>query len=324
MKVSIIIVTFNSANVIKECLEALERQTFKDCETIVVDNQSTDNTIDIVKKFAGVKLVGLNENRGFTGGNIEGLKYCHGEYIVLLNPDTEAVSEWLQKFVEAMDFHPEAGICASKLVVHGTDLIDSAGDGCTTTGRGFKRGEGESAERYNEEEYVFGACGAAMLIRKELIQDIGFLDDDFFLIFEDVDFCLRSQLAGWKCLFVPEALVYHKVRTSIGHMSDLAVYYSIRNARIVLHKNFPLILKIKFFHHHLIQEVATFIYFVIKHHKPKIYLRANRDFLKKVPSLNKKRKAIKKTISYRELNQELSSIIKTSFIKTKLGKLING
>jgi GT2 family glycosyltransferase len=324
VKTSIIIVNFNGAKVIRECLEKLQGQTEHDFEVILVDNGSVDESLSIIRKyFPAITVVALRSNKGFTGGNIAGLSYSKGRYICLLNPDTEVEPDWLENLVLAIDQHPEVGICASKLLVYGKNEIDSAGDGCTVTGKGYKRGEGEHSGNYTNEQLVFGACGGAMLIRRELIGEIGFLDDDFFLIHEDTDYNFRAQLAGWRCLYVPTAVVHHKVRSSIGHLSDIAAYYSIRNARYVWIKNMPLGLIVKYFPYQVLQEIGTFVYFVLKHRKLLPYLQANLDTIRGLPSLLKKRGEIMKLqkINTNELEKKLLPVFSPKFITSKIKKL---
>jgi GT2 family glycosyltransferase len=182
-RVTLIIVNYNGQGLIRDCLKGLERQSFKDFKVVVVDNGSL---LDI-RRFLEespigslVKLVPLERNLGFAGGNVEGLKHADGNYIALLNNDAAPDKNWLGELVMAMDSDPEVGICASRLIVHGSEIIDSAGDGFSTSLKGFKRGEGEAASLFNRVEYVFGACAGAPLERRKMIEKIGFLDEDFF------------------------------------------------------------------------------------------------------------------------------------------------
>lgn len=327
VKTSVIIVNYNGSGVIIDSLEKLGEQTTKDFEVLVVDNASADDSVARIRSlFPAVKILALDTNLGFTGGNIEGLKHSHSEYIALLNPDTEVAPDWLESLMRVMDNNPQAGICASKLIVYGTDLIDSAGDGCMVTGRGFKLGEGERQSGFNELREVFGACGGAMLIRRSAIDQIGFFDDDFFLIYEDTDFSFRARLAGWQCLFVPDSIVYHKVRTSIGTMSDIAVYYSIRNARCVLVKNMPLRLILKYLPSHVLQEVGQFFYFVIRHGKWRPYFKANYHFFCMIRSLITKRREVMKlkTIDNKSLEGLLTPLVDRTLLRKKISKLIRG
>ena len=179
--VSIIVLNHNGAHLLTECLHSVLEQTFRDYEVIVVDNASTDGSVSLVERqFPQVKLVKLWTNKGFTGGNIAGYKIASGKHIALLNNDTRMCSVWLEKLVEAMDSDERVGICSSKIIIDGTNKIDSAGDTFTTAFNGTKVGEYEDEGAYNERKYVSGACAAAVLYRKQMLDEIGFLDDDFF------------------------------------------------------------------------------------------------------------------------------------------------
>lgn len=323
-KISIIIVNYNGFKVIKKCIDSILNQSYKNYEIIIVDNNSYDSSISLLKEYENkLKIIVLNENKGFAGGNIEGLKYAKGEYIVLLNNDTEVDVNWLKNLIKPMLDDPEIGICASKMIKYGTNCIDSAGDGCTTTGRGFKIGENEEHEKYTKSRYVFGACAGAVAYRKKMLNEIGFFDDDFFLIHEDTDLNFRAQLAGWKCYYVHSAIVYHKVRSTIGVMSDIAVYYSVRNAEYVWLKNVPLILMMKYFHHKIMQEIGSFVYYCIKHGKYRIYYKAKVDFLLNISSLLKKRKVIQKNrkVTIKYLDQIFTSIFSHEIFIKKLIKI---
>src|SRR3972149_6837439 len=172
-KVSVIILNYNGKGITTGCLEALGAQSFKDFEALVVDNGSLDDSLYEIKSFLKetaiapmVKLISLNKNLGFAGGNLEGLKQACGKYLGLLNSDTEADERWLGELVMAMDNDPGVGICASKLIVYGSDMIDSAGDAFSTSLKGLKRGEGEKIFLYDKKEYIFGACAGAALYRR--------------------------------------------------------------------------------------------------------------------------------------------------------------
>ena len=321
---SVIIVTYNSELFIQDCLNALFQQTMTSFELIIVDNGSTDHTPQMVASMQNnIKFIQLTDNCGFTGGNIAGLAHAQGRYICLLNPDTEVATDWLKALVDVMDKYPEAGICASKMVAFRTGRIDSAGDGCLKTGRGFKRGEGLPDTHYSELEYVFGGCGGAVLYRRSMLDDIGFLDDDFFLIYEDTDLNFRAQLAGWKCLFVPEAIVYHKVRSSIGSLSNMAVYYSVRNAGYVAIKNMPLRLLLKYMIEHGVVVVGNFVFFCLIHWRWQAYFRAALDFILAIPRLIPKRNNVMrlKRVDTAYIDSMMNSVFSWPIIKNKVKKL---
>lgn len=330
-KVSVIIVNYNGKGLIRGCLRALERQSLGDFEAVIVDNASLDGSLYEIRRFLEessiaslVKLIPLSWNSGFAAGNLEGLRHAKGEYIALLNSDTEPDKRWLEELVMNMDNDPEVGICASKLVVHGTHIIDSAGDGFSTSLKGFKRGEGEKASSYNQREFVFGACAGAALYRRKMIEEIGFLDEDFFLIHEDTDLNLRVQLHGWKVLYVPTAVVYHKVRSSIGQMSDMAIYYTLRNSEFVRMKNISLGIFIRCLPEFLIGVLTEFIYFAIKHKRLGLYFKAKMDAIRLFPRMLKKRAMVMKNkkVNNRYLLTIMTSVWQKDFLITKIKKFL--
>ncbi len=330
-KVSVIIVNHNGERLIARCMRSLERQTYRDFEIIVVDNASTDSSLIEIKNFMrhssigfSIILIPFKENTGFTGGNVIGLKHARGKYIALLNNDAEAEPGWLKELVMAMDTHSDVGICASKLVVYGATLIDSAGDGYATSLKAYKRGEGWNSRDFDRQEYVFGACGGAALYRRRMLDEIGFLDEDFFLIHEDTDLNLRAQLAGWKVLYIPSAIVHHKVRSSIGYMSETAVYFTVRNSELVRIKNIPIGVFLRCLPSFVAGFLTEILYFVVKHKRVNAYLRAKRDVLKLLPRMLEKRKAIMKL---RKTDNEyllslLTPVWQRDFLFNKCKKLI--
>ena len=331
--ISVIIVNFNAEQLIHNCLAALEKQTHDSFEIIIVDNGSSDNTLKVIDEFLQkasikfpIKIIPLTKNLGFPKGNAEGLRHALGNYIALLNNDTEPHEKWLEELERSLVMHPTVGICASKLVCHNSNRVDSAGDCFTRILMGHKRGEGMDIKRFNTLEYVFGACAGAALYRRKMLEQIGFLDEDFFLVHEDTDLNFRAQLAGWSVLFVPTAIVYHKVRASIGSMSDLAVYYSLRNREFVRIKNVPFGVFIKCFPEFILGIIAEFLYFAVKHKRFKLFMKAKKDALKMFPRMWKKRKVIikKRKVNNRYLISLLTPIWQKDFFKTKLGKFLHG
>jgi len=325
--VSVIIVNWNGAGLIRECLESISLQTYKHFEIIVVDNASSDHSVKFVRdRFPNVRLVQLPANLGFAGGNSEGLRMAKGEYIALFNNDAVAAPNWLEELIGAMKENDRIGICASKLLMHNDpDLIDSAGDGCVTSGHGIKRGNRESTERFMEKEYVFGACAAAALYRRKMIDEIGFLDEDFFINCEDTDLNFRAQLMGWKCIYVPTAVVIHKVSATIVGLSDRGLYYSSRNDECVWIKNMPLSLMIRYLHHKLIQELGTISYFCVKKGMWGPVLRGKRDAIRILPRLLRKRREVqrRRKVSNRYLNSVLTPIFNKSLVKEKVKRLFS-
>ena len=239
-RASIIIPHWNGKEHLEICLGALCRQTFNDFETILVDNGSTDGSQTFVRHhFPQVKVLELGENRGFTGACNAGYAAAQGEYVILLNNDTEAEVEWLEALVEAFERHPRAGILASKILLFDRrDHFHAAGDFYRVDGRPGNRGVWEKdVGQYDEEEVVFGASGAAAAYRRSMVEEIGFLDGDFFFSCEDVDISWRANLAGWEVWYVPDAVVYHKLKATGGSVTGS--YYDGRNFLYLIWKDYP-------------------------------------------------------------------------------------
>lgn len=314
--VSIIIVNWNGMQFLQDCFYSLKTQTFNDFEIIFVDNASSDDSIPLAKRLASgtglpVKIIELPTNTGFTGGNIEGLKHCSGRYIALLNNDTAANDQWLETLVRAMNAHPEVGICASKLIVAGTDIIDSAGDGMFSNLRPHKRGQGLKTSAFKTEEYVFGACAGAALYRKDMLDKIGFFDDDFFLIYEDADLNFRAQLSGWKCLFVPDAVVKHRVSAGLRKLGEIAVIHAVRNEKAVIIKNVPFIILLEHLPIYILEELVFSVLHHIRIGRFRSYLRGNYEFMKNLPNYLGKRRHVMglRKVSTSYINSLLISII---------------
>ncbi len=299
-RVSILIVTYNSTKTITTVLESLKMQSYKDFEVILVDNASKDSTTGLVDAFKAtspfpLETIYLEDNKGFTGGNNIAFENAHCEYIALLNPDARADEDWLSELTDNLDRDRTAGICASRVLTWDGGAVDSAGDVLLSTLRCFKR-ESEKNNEYRKREYVFSACAAAAIYRREMIEKIGFFDEDFFIQCEDTDLSMRAQVAGWKILYIPSAVVYHKVGHSIGRASDTGIYYSQRNMEFLRMKYLPLSLLIRSMPHMLFGFTADMIYFSIRRKKARAFFRAKLDAMKMARCMLRKRKYIKKEL----------------------------
>lgn len=263
----------------------------------MVDNGSTDGSVPWVREFyPQVILVSLDNNSGFTGGNIEGLRHARGKYVALINNDAILLGNWLQLMVDGLESDETIGFCSSRIIIAGTNLIDSAGDTFTSAFTGTKVGELRDMKEVNERRYVPGACAAAVIYKRKMLDDIGFLDEDFFLNHEDTDLNLRAWLAGWKCLFVPEAIVEHRVSTTIGKLSETSVYYFSRNSLWVWAKNTPTYFLIRYFPHRMLYEITSFAFFCFIAHRWRPFLRGKLHSLKGLPRMLQKRKEVQKNI----------------------------
>lgn len=239
--VSIIIPHLNGKHHLDDCLGSLRRQTYSTFEVILVDNGSTDGSQEYTRThYPEVKLLELNKNMGFTGACNAGYNFSTGEVVVLLNNDTEVDSRWIETLVNAFERVPLAGSVASKMLLFDQrNVIHTAGDYYRSDGIPGNRGVWqEDVGQYDQESFVFSACGGAAAYRRDLLAEIGFLDDDFFFSCEDVDLAWRVNLAGFRVLYAPDAVVYHKLKASAGSGATSS-YYDGRNFLYVIWKNYP-------------------------------------------------------------------------------------
>jgi GT2 family glycosyltransferase len=240
--VSVIILNWNGRHYLGDCLGSLATQTFRDFETVLVDNGSTDGSAEYVREhYPWVKLVALPENTGFAVGNKRGLEACTGEYVVTLNNDTKADPEFLAELVQAVGAEPRIGMVAAKMRnFYETGRIDSVGIRVAVNGMASNIGVGEAdAGQYDTPREVFGACAGAALYRRAMLDEVGFFDPAFFVYYEDTDLAWRGRLAGWRCVTAPGALVYHVHSATSGRMTPFTVYHVHRNKWYVILRDWP-------------------------------------------------------------------------------------
>ena len=245
---SIVIPNWNGASHLPTCLDALRAQTYRPMEVILVDNGSTDGSQTLVtSQYPEVQLLALDRNLGLTGGNNAGFRAAQGEILISLNNDTEADPHFVEALVDALQDHPEAGMAAAKMrLFDQRDVLHSAGDGYGVDGVPFNRGVWQRDEgQFDEPGWIFGGCGGAVAYRRAMLDDVGPagselgtpFDESFFMYCEDVDLNWRAQLAGWKCWYTPEAIVYHKLSATGG--GAIASYHTGRNTLWVIAKDYP-------------------------------------------------------------------------------------
>lgn len=229
------------------CLDALQRQRFPDFETIVVDNGSRDGSLALLARdYPQVQVVSLPRNLGYAGGCNAGLRKAVGQVLCVLNNDTEVEPDWLGELVVALEQHPDAGMATPRVrLFDDRSRLHTTGDFVRMNGTFDSRGVWQRDQgQFDHEEYVFGAAGVAPAFRRVMLDDIGLFDADLESYCEDVDLSWRAQLAGYKCIYAPRAVLYHKVSATGGGVR--ASFYVARNTIWVLAKNLPSTLWIKY------------------------------------------------------------------------------
>ena len=240
--ISVVIPTWNGREHLARCLPSLQSQTVKDFQVLVVDNGSKDGTTAfLAEKFPKVKVIALKKNYGFSAAVNKGIAASSGEFIAILNNDTQTEQHWLEQLLQAAKENPGVGAFASKILsLTNPKIIDSAGDAYGRTGMAWNIGRGcPDGPAFDETRWVFGAAGCAAFYRRSFLDEVGWFDEDFFAFYEDVDLAFRGQLLGKKCLYVPSAIVFHQGGGTLKHLSPMHIYYCSRNAPLVLIKNMP-------------------------------------------------------------------------------------
>jgi len=248
--VSIIIVNFNGGEMLNNCLSVLERQTFCGFEVIVVDNGSHDDSMVVCSRQWSfeLKAVRLGWNSGYAVANNRGVALAEGEWVALLNSDAFPHNLWLEHLFDAVQSYPDFDFFTShQIQFDDHDRVDGTGDMYATNGRAWRRDYGtECVAAIQVDDEVFGACGAAAFFRTECFREVGGFDETFFCYFEDVDLSLRLRLAGYRCMHIAKAIVYHVgSATSGGEVSDFSIYYGYRNLVWTYFKSMPLSLLLK-------------------------------------------------------------------------------
>ncbi len=251
--VSVTIVTFNSGRFIKKCLESVLEQRYPHVEIIVIDNASTDGTVDLLERFEDrVRIVYNEENIGFAAAQNQAVALSRGDWVLALNPDVLLMPNFITALVDAGRVDRKVGsVCGKLLALTPTfeipeqARVDSTGIYFTPTLRHLDRGSQEIDNgHYLNMEYVFGATAAAALYRREMIEDVlidgEFFDPDFFVYREDADVAWRAQLLGWRCLYTPRARGYHVRNVLPGNrraLPPIINMHSVKNRFLMRIKN---------------------------------------------------------------------------------------
>lgn len=295
-EISIVIVTWNSAKHIPRCLKSLSEQTFANFEIILVDNGSTDDTLQAVRAHRfnlDITIEKAPNNIGFAAANNLGARLARGKWLALLNADAFPEPDWLEKLLQAAEKNPDFSFFSSRQIqANAPDLLDGAGDAYHVSGLAWRNAYKLSSKDHalNQQE-VFSACAAAAMYQRDDFLQVGGFDEEYFSYFEDVDAGFRLRLAGKKCLYVPAAVVRHVGSASTGKRSNFSVYYGYRNMIWTFFKDMPSPLFWLFLPVHL-AILCFFVCYLSLRGQGGVILRAIHDAARSLPAMLEKRKYI--------------------------------
>jgi hypothetical protein len=239
--ISVVVVNWNRKELLRACLDSIERQGEAAFEVIVVDNGSNDGSAEMAETEFGVRVIRNRENRGFCAANNQGIAAAQGDFVALINNDAEAAEGWLAALHRACSGAPDIGMAASKVLVwEDPSRIDKTGHLIFPDGQNRGRGSG-AADRgqYDREEEVLWPDGCAALYRKAMLDEIGGFDEDFFAYGDDAELGLRARIAGWRCVYTPLAVARHHRGSTLGKDSVRRLELIERNRLLLAIKLFP-------------------------------------------------------------------------------------
>jgi len=227
--VTVVVPTLAGDAALLECLASLESQTLAGIQVVVVDNSGGGRARRLGADRFGFRLIENKVNVGFGAAINQGFRLMPARYLATLNDDAVADPRWLETMVQELEKQPNAGMGAPRIVMAGTQRLDSAGMLLARDGSSKQRGHGETDERYLDTVEVLLPSGCAALYRGAMLDEIGLFDEDFFLYCEDTDLGLRGRWAGWTCIYTPDAVVEHRYSGSAGRASELKAFLVERN-----------------------------------------------------------------------------------------------
>lgn len=281
-KVTIVIPNYNGKALLENCIRTLEEQTYSDFKVLIIDNGSTDGSLEIKSDRLDMEMIALGENTGFCKAVNLGIKKTKTPYVLLLNNDIEAEPHFVEEMVKGISTSPDIFSGSAMMIdFKNRKILDNAGDIYTILGWARARGKGKATELYEKKAEIFSSCGGAAIYRMEYLQKTGLLDEHHFAYLEDVDLGYRAKLLGYRNCYFPAAKVYHVGSATTGaRYNEKKVYLAARNSMFVIYKNMaPLQRVINF--PFLLAGVGIKYLFFVKKGFGKNYRNGIRDGLKK-------------------------------------------
>jgi len=331
-KVSIIILNWNTRHFLEKFLPTVLQTNYPNLEVIVADNNSTDGSAEFVEQnFKNVKVVKFDKNYGFCGGYNRAFKFADGDYIVLLNSDVEVPPDWLTPLVDFMEQNQDVFACQPKILSYFErnkfEYAGACGGFIDRFGYPFCRGRifefcEEDSGQYDDIRQVFWATGACMIVRKKLLDEIGLLDEDFFAHMEEIDWCWRANLHGYKIFCIPKSTVFHVGGGTLPRTNPWKTFLNYRNSLIMLEKNLKFtdalfIIPIRF----VLDMISALVYLIRGNPKDSFaVVKAYLAFLAGQPEWLRKRATVRRNVQKRKINNRIiycGSIVFDYFLKGK-------
>ncbi|MEM5882886.1 MAG: glycosyltransferase [Candidatus Aenigmatarchaeota archaeon] len=303
--VSVIIINYNGMKHLDECLSTLKKTEYENFETILVDNNSSDGSVEFVKKkFKWVKVIKLEKNFGVALASNVGIENAKGKYLAFLNNDVSLHPLWLKEMVKVMEKNSEIGACTSKLLLYSNPkFLNAAGIDIDIYGfpacRGLKcRGYYETDNNQYKFGEVFSGHGASMLIRKDILEKVGNFNPDYGMHYEDIDLCWRIRLGGYRVFYVPSSIVLHKIGGSTSFFSTERKFFLERNRLRTLLQNYELTTLIRILPIYTLLKFFEMCFYII-FGKPRLSFAIIKSFLYcllNLPKISKDRKFIQRKV----------------------------
>ncbi|GJL94179.1 MAG: glycosyl transferase [Hyphococcus sp.] len=289
-EISIIIVNYNAGDRLEKCIRCLNAQTLQPLEIIVVDNASTDNSLETALNRPNIVVIEAGENLGFAAANNLAAKKAKGEFIALLNPDAYADPDWLKELATAITDYPDVDAFGSlQLQADNPEILDGAGDAYHPFGLAYRGHYGWPTQSAPETGECFAPCAAAAIYRRSTFLSLGGFEEKFFCYFEDVDLGFRLQLSGKRAMQIKSAKVLHEGSGISGAASPFTVYHGHRNRIWTHYLNMPLVLLLPTLPFHFLTNLYLFARLTVAGNA-RAYLKAMVDAHKALPSLMSERR----------------------------------
>ena len=312
--VLVVVVNYNGSETIQKCLKAIKQQTHQADTVVVVDNASTDNSVELIKKdFPEFHLLAQNKNLGFAAANNLAVQtFPDHEWIAMINPDAWPEEDWLHTMLQGASDWPDADMLSCRLInAHNPDILDGTGDIYHASGLSWRRDYDKPAGKSrNPSETIFSPCGAAAFYRLKRFIELGGFDESFFCYHEDVDLAFRMRLTGSTCIHLDHARVFHVGSGTSGKDSDFSVYYGHRNLVWTFFKNMPSRLLYLYLLQHLVLNLVSVLLYTLRG-RPEVIVRSKWNAFSDLKRVLAQRKNIQATKTVEP--EKIKEAIKTGF-----------